>query len=407
MAVLKFKDSLGVWHSIPAIQGEQGIQGIQGAQGEDGAGIVSGAFVGNDLVFTLSNDETITLEDALIDLGGVPGEPGEDGATITTAAFDGDDILFTLDDSSTVRITGGKTAITGAPGDPGTPGDPGAPGLPGDPGAKGDPGDDGASAYVHIKYSLTEPDSNDDMTATPSDWIGIYTGTSQTAPTAYTSYAWFKYKGETGTVGTHTHGNITNDGKVGTTATIPLITGTGGLVVAGTFGSSAGQFCQGNDGRLADARTPVAHAHGNLTNDGKVGTTADLLLGTGTGGIVEAKGTIASFAPALADVKTAAITAESGWDLSYLNVAKSGNWMFLSGAVYKSSGVIGESSTKVATMSAGYRPSIESYGPAAIGNTYITSAGEVYIETDGDVYVSSLDSSNRNYASFTIIYATS
>ena len=59
----------------------------------------------------------------------------------------------------------------------------------------------------------------------------------------------------------HTHGNITNDGKVGTTANKPLITGTGGVVQAGSFGNSANTFCEGNDSRLSDARTPVAHTH--------------------------------------------------------------------------------------------------------------------------------------------------
>lgn len=60
---------------------------------------------------------------------------------------------------------------------------------------------------------------------------------------------------------THTHGNITNDGKVGTTANKPLITGTGGVVQAGSFGNAANTFCEGNDSRLSDARTPVAHTH--------------------------------------------------------------------------------------------------------------------------------------------------
>lgn len=59
----------------------------------------------------------------------------------------------------------------------------------------------------------------------------------------------------------HTHGNITNDGKVGTTANQPLITGTGGAVQAGSFGNAANTFCEGNDSRLSDARTPVAHTH--------------------------------------------------------------------------------------------------------------------------------------------------
>ena len=59
----------------------------------------------------------------------------------------------------------------------------------------------------------------------------------------------------------HSHGNISNDGKVGTAANKPLITGTGGAVQAGSFGNQANTFCEGNDSRLSDARTPVAHTH--------------------------------------------------------------------------------------------------------------------------------------------------
>jgi hypothetical protein len=64
-------------------------------------------------------------------------------------------------------------------------------------------------------------------------------------------------------VGNHTHGNLTNDGKIGTTANLPLKTGTSGVVEAGSFGTAAGSFCEGNDARLSDARTPsstLAHA---------------------------------------------------------------------------------------------------------------------------------------------------
>ena len=86
----------------------------------------------------------------------------------------------------------------------------------------------------------------------------------------------------------HTHGNITNVGYIGTTATLPIITGTGGILQAGAFGTSAGQFCQGNDSRLSDARTPTAHTHGNITNTGYIGTTATLPIITGTGGILQA-----------------------------------------------------------------------------------------------------------------------
>jgi hypothetical protein len=58
----------------------------------------------------------------------------------------------------------------------------------------------------------------------------------------------------------HTHGNITNSGAVGTTANLPLKTGTNGVVEAGSFSNTAGSFCAGDDVRLSDARTAVAHA---------------------------------------------------------------------------------------------------------------------------------------------------
>ena len=48
----------------------------------------------------------------------------------------------------------------------------------------------------------------------------------------------------------HSHGNITNAGAVGTTANLPLITTTSGAVTTGTFGTTTNSFCQGNDTRL-------------------------------------------------------------------------------------------------------------------------------------------------------------
>lgn len=59
----------------------------------------------------------------------------------------------------------------------------------------------------------------------------------------------------------HTHGNITNAGAIGSTANLPLITTTGGAITVGSFGNTANTFCQGNDSRLSDARTPTAHTH--------------------------------------------------------------------------------------------------------------------------------------------------
>lgn len=70
----------------------------------------------------------------------------------------------------------------------------------------------------------------------------------------------------------HTHGSISNDGKVGSTSGKPLITGTDGAIQAGNFGTTGGSFCEGNDSRLSDSRTPTSHTHGNLQNDGSVGS---------------------------------------------------------------------------------------------------------------------------------------
>ena len=57
----------------------------------------------------------------------------------------------------------------------------------------------------------------------------------------------------------HDHGNILNSGAIGTVADLPLITTTNGVITTGEFGSTAKTFCEGNDPRLSDARTPVVH----------------------------------------------------------------------------------------------------------------------------------------------------
>ena len=59
----------------------------------------------------------------------------------------------------------------------------------------------------------------------------------------------------------HSHGNLTNDGKLGSSANKPVITTTSGKVTTGSFGTAANTFCQGNDSRLSNARTPTAHTH--------------------------------------------------------------------------------------------------------------------------------------------------
>ena len=65
-------------------------------------------------------------------------------------------------------------------------------------GLKGDQGD---QTYVWIKYASRYPQSDSDMSGSPDDWIGVYSGTSDTAPTHYTDYTWYQWKGEQGDQG--------------------------------------------------------------------------------------------------------------------------------------------------------------------------------------------------------------
>jgi len=62
----------------------------------------------------------------------------------------------------------------------------------------------------------------------------------------------------------HAHGNITNAGAIGSSPNLPIITAASGVLSAGSFGTAANTFCEGNDSRLSDARAPVAHVHAGL-----------------------------------------------------------------------------------------------------------------------------------------------
>lgn len=54
----------------------------------------------------------------------------------------------------------------------------------------------GYGDHVHIKYAASQPAQDSDMKTTPDAWMGIYAGSSQTAPAHYTSYTWYKIKGD-------------------------------------------------------------------------------------------------------------------------------------------------------------------------------------------------------------------
>jgi hypothetical protein len=114
---------------------------------------------------------------------------------------------------------------------------------------------------------LTYNSATNELTATT--FVGALTGTASGNALA-----------------SHTHGNISNAGAIGSTANLPIITTTSGVLTAGSFGTGANTFCQGNDSRLSDARTPLSHVHGNITNEGAIGSTSGLPVVTTTSGVL-------------------------------------------------------------------------------------------------------------------------
>jgi len=111
----------------------------------------------------------------------------------------------------------------------------------------------------------------------------------------------------------HTHGNITNTGAIGSTAKLPIITTTSGVLTTGSFGVGSGSFCEGNDARLSNPRpasdvapwakaaskpsytavevgaAPASHAanastygYGDTTNAGHLRVGSGLAVTTGT-----------------------------------------------------------------------------------------------------------------------------
>lgn len=65
-------------------------------------------------------------------------------------------------------------------------------------GLKGDTGD---AWYVWVKYASDLPTSDADLSDVPDNYIGLYSGTDETAPTSYTAYTWYQWKGDKGDTG--------------------------------------------------------------------------------------------------------------------------------------------------------------------------------------------------------------
>lgn len=74
---------------------------------------------------------------------------------------------------------------------------------------------------------------------------------------------------------THTHGNITTDGKLSTASSL-VVTDKNKYIA--TTSIDPANLVQTSDSRLSDARTPKSHTHGNITNDGKLATAGAVVV---------------------------------------------------------------------------------------------------------------------------------
>ena len=134
-----------------------------------------------------------------------------------------------------------------------------------------------------VKNSL---DSKEDSNNKVTSW------SSTTTNTHYPSEKLVKDSLDGKISKSQTAGLVKNDGTIdtntyATTASIP--TKTSDLT---NDGEGSSEFVLSDDGRLSDARTPTSHTHGNLSNDGKIGSASGKIITTGTGGAIQASDSI-------------------------------------------------------------------------------------------------------------------
>jgi hypothetical protein len=151
---------------------------------------------------------------------------------------------------------------------------------------KGDTGAAGTSAYMHIRYAAAEPDSDDDMTTTPSEWIGVYSGESASAPTAYTDYTWYHWQDRAITDTHSAYDTDTIDGALdqlaGAAETVSTFNGAD-ISVTNILRSASFEIDSNSDGKADDWTCPAGTTY-TVESDGAVGSKSQKLLYSASAG---------------------------------------------------------------------------------------------------------------------------
>ena len=209
----------------------------------------------------------------------------------------------------------------------------------------------GLITYMHMKYSEDNPSSNAEMSDTPGDWLGIYIGSSSTAPTAYTSYVWHNitgvYIGNDAPSGTEKLWIDTNDtdlmadyqavlkfkDDLGVWRSIPAIQGPSAYdqaVIGGYTGTLADFYIALNEvNATADAKTAAELAETNAESAASAAAASALQLASG---VASPSGTYANLAALIAanpDHAKTYITLDDGKWCYHNGTA------FVAGAVYQ------------------------------------------------------------------------
>ncbi len=188
---------------------------------------VDGKYIWTRSVITYTDSSSVTTDPMCVTGGkgatGADGQDGEDGVGISSV-----DVEYYLSESSSQLIGGqwsttapawvngkymwSRTHTTYTDGDEDYSDPCCITGAKGEQGIQGPAGQDGRTTYFHVKYSPVANPTAEQMTETPSDYIGTYVDYNPVDSSDPSDYTWSRFKGEDGD-----QGIPGQDGEDGTT----------------------------------------------------------------------------------------------------------------------------------------------------------------------------------------------